>query len=154
MIRIRPVSQLAAAACCILLSGALPIAAAPAAAPYASVAPDASAVRAACDASDLGAAARLVGKAASFRGEVARVFVASSGRFAAIDFDRNYEKAVVAVATGDSVKRFSSLGALTGRDVLVTGKVDRFHGRPEVVVDSPAQIKIIARPIRSAARAI
>lgn len=127
-----------AAAC----SASVGQAAAPAPA-FAGIVRTSETVRAAHDAHDLQGATRLAGKPASFCGEVARVYVSRSGKFAALDFDKDYEKALVAVAIGDSIKRLPELMKLEGQSVIITGKVEIFKGQPEIKISSADQIKIV-----------
>lgn len=128
--------------------------AAPPAAPAAfATAPAASpAVRSAHAAQDVAIASRLVGKQASFRGQVARVYVASYGDFATVDFDKQYKNAVVAVAKADALKKLPRLETLTGRTIVVTGAVCLYKGQPEVEIKSPSQIVIVDDALRRAAK--
>lgn len=133
----------------IILIAILPASfAAPAA--FETVTQQSDAVRSAGDARDIAAALRLSGKQASFRGNVAKVYVASSGKFVAVDFAKDYKKALVAVAVGDSVKRLPNLVALTGQAVLVSGIVTLHGDQPQIKVDSAAQVKLIVAATRSA----
>lgn len=114
-------------------------------APFSAAPRNGAAVRSAYDAQDVAALSNLAGKTACVRGAAAKVYLASSGRFAAIDFDKDYKKALVAIVMASSIPRLQCLQALSGKSVLVSGKVQMYQGRPQIVIDSTKQIRIIAR---------
>lgn len=110
---------------------------------YRTLEPSSAQVRSALDPRNIAGAERLVGKTASFRGNVVKVYVSQSGKFAAIDFDKDYTKSLSAVAVGPAVKRLPGLETLAGRTILVRGTVILYHGQSEIRLDSPSQIRLV-----------
>lgn len=102
------------------------------------------AVRAAYDVRNLGQAIQLVGKPACFKGHVVRVYLTSSRNFASLDFDKDYKKAIVAVAIGDAVSRMPGIESLAGQELVISGTVSLYKGQPEIKLKSPTQIKRVA----------
>ena len=47
-----------------------------------------------------------------------------------------------AVVFADDASKFEALEGLQGRTVAVTGTVKEYHGKPEIVLKDPAQLKI------------
>jgi exonuclease VII large subunit len=47
-----------------------------------------------------------------------------------------------AVVFADDASKFDTLEALEGRTVAVTGTVKEYHGKPEIIVKEPAQLKV------------
>lgn len=119
---------------------------------YQRIASNSAAASGACDARDLAAAVRLAGKPASIRGTVANVYSSKTTALVAIDFDKDYKKAVEAVVIGDAALKLPGLHTLTGEQVVISGKIDLYHGLPEIKVESPSQIRVIVPAVRSASR--
>lgn len=97
----------------------------------------------ALDAHDLDAAAKLVGKDGAFRGTLTKAFEQRDGSLVVLDFDPNYRTALTAVVRRADYAKFPPLRDLEGKEVVVTGKFTDFHGRAQVELTDPAQIKIV-----------
>jgi serine/threonine protein kinase len=84
-----------------------------------------------------------VGKCAAVQGVVDKVWenMAGSVRFVNFQTVQHSEFSVV-LPLKDGHPEFAAerLNALIGKKIRVTGKITEFHGSPQVVVDSPAQI--------------
>jgi len=110
---------------------------------FATVAESAREYQDAKDATDLETAAKLTGKTATFRGTVVKVFTPKSNSLVILNFARDYKTALTAVVRKEHFGAFPKLDDLKDKKVLVTGKVVEFEERPEVVLTSPDQLKIV-----------
>jgi hypothetical protein len=99
--------------------------------------------REARDAKDLAGAGKLIGKRSAFRGTVAKVFAPRSGNLVILNFAADYKTAITGVVKQEDFARFPDLQALQGREVLLSGPVVDYQGRPEVVLSRPEQVKIV-----------
>ncbi|GEM_PF-2275436 len=104
---------------------------------------DAAVLKTALDAHDLAAGLKQVEKTNSFQGTVAKIFEPRGGTIAILNFDQDYKTAMTAVLRGDDFDKFPDLKALVGKQVLVTGKIIDYHGTPEIVLNSPEQLKLV-----------
>ncbi len=87
-------------------------------------------------------AAKEVGRYETIIGRVAEVSVSQSGTVF-LDFDADYpNQSFTAVIPSHDVGRFVGLETLKDRTIEVTGKLDLYHGKPEIEVSSPRQISI------------
>lgn len=88
-------------------------------------------------------AAKQIGHYDTIVGKVAEVSMSQKGTVF-IDFDAAYPKQTfTAVIPARDVGRFAGLTEFRNRKIGVTGRLDLFKGKPEIVVDSPRQLKII-----------
>jgi outer membrane receptor protein involved in Fe transport len=99
--------------------------------------------REALEAGDLAAARKLIGKRGTFRGTVARVFTPKGGNLVILNFAEDYKTAVTAVLRKPDFSRFPDLGGLPGKEILVTGKLVDYEGRPEIELKTPGQIRLV-----------
>lgn len=88
------------------------------------------------------------GTRASVRGRVARVVSIGHGRMTFIDFaarsGEGFTGIVRASAFPDFVKRFPGglKNGLEGRDVLLEGLITLYRGVPQIVLESPSQLRV------------
>lgn len=88
-------------------------------------------------------AAKQIGHYDTIVGKVAEVSMSQKGTVF-IDFDAAYPKQTfTAVIPARDVGRFAGLNEFRNRQVGVTGRLDLYNGKPEIVVNSPQQLKII-----------
>jgi len=81
-----------------------------------------------------------VGQHVTVEGVVSEVYFAARATF--IDLDGRYpnERLTGVIARGDGFA-FPDLGALRGRRVAMTGTVQLYRGRPEIVLTSANQVR-------------
>lgn len=97
----------------------------------------------AMDAHELGAAAKRIGQAASFKGTISKVYESRDGGIVILDFDANYRTALTAVLKKPDFAKFPDLRDLSGKQIIVSGSFIDYQGRAEIVLSSPDQIKIV-----------
>lgn len=97
----------------------------------------------AIDAKDLADAGKMVGKPGAFQGTVSNVYSPRDHDIVILDFDLNYRSALTAVVMAGSYAKFPALKSLTGKHVLITGKFTDYHGKPEIILTNPAQVKVL-----------
>jgi hypothetical protein len=97
----------------------------------------------ALDAHDLEGALKLVEKDGAFRGTVAKAFAQRDGSLVILDFDPNFRTALTAVVRSADYAKFPNLRDLEGKEIVVTGKFTDFHGKAQIVLTDPAQIKLV-----------
>ena len=82
-----------------------------------------------------------VGETASVKGMVANVYTSAKGN-TFLNFGNRYpNQTFSAVVFADHSATFHNLHSLEGKEVLVTGKIQLYRGRPEIILNSPAQLK-------------
>jgi DNA/RNA endonuclease YhcR with UshA esterase domain len=82
------------------------------------------------------------GQRATVEGAVSAVHIADSGvTFLDIggDFPNN---AFAAVIFKDDAGKFPDVDSLTGKTVAISGAIRLYQGKPEIVLNDPAQIKL------------
>lgn len=83
-----------------------------------------------------------VGKYVTLVGRVAEVSMSQTGTVF-LDFSDPYPgQSFTAVVFADKVPRFVGLSGYRGLTLSVTGHVDLYRGKPEIVVRSPEQLKL------------
>jgi DNA/RNA endonuclease YhcR with UshA esterase domain len=97
----------------------------------------------ALDAHDLEGALKLVDKDGAFRGTVSKAFAQRDGSLVILDFDPNFRTALTAVVRSADYAKFPNLRDLEGKEIVVTGKFTDFHGKAQIVLTDPAQIKLV-----------
>ncbi len=86
-----------------------------------------------------------VGEYAAVRGILVRAHVSGSGTVF-LDFCENFRSCPFSgVIFADDASRFGDLSRYTGQRVIVTGLISSFHGRAEIKLSNPAQIRAAAR---------
>jgi DNA/RNA endonuclease YhcR with UshA esterase domain len=99
--------------------------------------------KSALDAHDLDGALKLVDKDGAFRGTVSKAFAQRDGSLVIIDFDPNFRTALTAVLRSADYAKFPAVRDLEGKEIVVTGKFTDFHGKAQIVLTDPAQIKLV-----------
>jgi DNA/RNA endonuclease YhcR with UshA esterase domain len=89
-----------------------------------------------------GAAAH-IGQTATVEGTVSEVHTAQSGKATFIDMDGNYpNEAFTAVIFAENMTSVGDVSDLTGKKVDITGTIQSYRGRPEIIVRSRDQIRV------------
>ncbi|HZE70758.1 MAG TPA: hypothetical protein VE135_14710 [Pyrinomonadaceae bacterium] len=104
---------------------------------------DDAAYKNAPDAHDLAGAQKLVGKEGSFRGTVSRFFEERDGDLIVFDFDPNYRTALTALLRNADFPKFPDVKMLDGKEIVVSGKFVDYHGKAQIELSDPKQIKIV-----------
>ena len=99
--------------------------------------------KSALDAHDLAGSLKLVGQDGAFRGTVDQLFEERDGDLIVFDFDHNYKTAVTAVLKNPNFPKFPVVRDLKGKEIVVTGKWVDFHGKAQIELTDPKQIKIV-----------
>ncbi len=97
----------------------------------------------ALDAHDLAGAQKLVGKEGSFRGTVSKFFEESDGDLIVFDFDPNFRTALTGVLKNPDFPKFPDVKTLNGKEIIVSGKFVDYHGKAQIELTDPKQIKIV-----------
>lgn len=95
------------------------------------------------DAHDLAAAMKLVGSEGSFRGTVDKLYEERDGDMVVFDFDPNYRTAVTAVIRNADFPKFPVVRDLKGKEIVVSGKFVDYHGKAQIELTDPKQIKLV-----------
>lgn len=95
------------------------------------------------DAKDLADAKKRLGQRAAFRGTVAQVFSPKGHSVVLLNFAKDYQAALTAAVRKEQFGRFPDLNSLKGKDVVVTGPVVDYKGRPELELTSPEQVRLV-----------
>jgi DNA/RNA endonuclease YhcR with UshA esterase domain len=92
-----------------------------------------------------GEALKHLGRMEEVRGVVAQIGHDRSG-LVFLDFGAPYpNETFTAVIFSDAVPQFPNVDRLEGRTISVRGTVELYHGRPEIVVRSPSQIRSLTQ---------
>ncbi|MBV9331343.1 MAG: hypothetical protein JOZ55_07305 [Alphaproteobacteria bacterium] len=87
-------------------------------------------------------AASHVGRPVTVQGIVSGTHIARSGT-EFLDFGPHYpNENFTAVIFSSTASAFGDISAYYGKRVEVTGTVRLFHGRPEIVLETPRQLKV------------
>jgi hypothetical protein len=97
----------------------------------------------ALDAHNLDGAHKLVGKEGSFKGTVDRLFEAGGGDMVVFDFDPNFRTALTAVLKKTEFPKFPVIKELTGKEIVVSGKFAEYHGKAQIELSDPKQIRVV-----------
>ena len=102
------------------------------------------AVKTALAADDLTGGQKMIGKTGAFQGTVTEVYSPGNHDIMILDFAQDYKDAMTAFIGPTAAPKFAGLSAsVKGQHVLISGKFIAYKGRPEIVLTSPAQIKLI-----------
>ncbi len=97
----------------------------------------------AVEAHDFTKAKEQMDKKGALRGTVAKIFEPRGNSMAIINFDAKYQSALTAVVRKADFSKFPDLKKLVGKPVVVSGKFIDYQGRPEIILTSPDQIKLV-----------
>src|SRR5262249_53917309 len=87
-------------------------------------------------------AMKLVGTEGSFRGTVDKLFEERDGDLIVFDFDPNYRTALTAVLRNPDFPKFPVVRDLKGKEIVVSGKFVDYHGKAQIELTDPKQIKL------------
>jgi hypothetical protein len=110
---------------------------------FGTVAANNPAVKKALDAKDLAGAQKLLGKEGAFQGTVTKVYTAKGNSIIILDFSPKFSEALTAVLKPENYAKFPNLEILNGKHILVSGKFEDFHGKAQIVLSKPNQVKLI-----------
>jgi hypothetical protein len=123
------------------LLAAAPVLAAPT---FLTVPAPSPAVKGALAATDLAGAQKMIGKAGAFQGTVTQVYSPQDHPIMILDFAKDYKTALTAFVGPTDAGKFAGLAAtVQGKQVLISGTFVVYKGRPEIVLTSPCQIKLV-----------
>jgi len=104
---------------------------------------DDAAYKNALDAHDLTGAQKLIGKEGSFRGTVSKFFEERDGDLIVFYFDPSFRTALTAVLRNADFPKFPDVKALAGKEIVVSGKFIDYHGKAQIQLTDPKQIRIV-----------
>ena len=110
---------------------------------FGAVGKDDAAYKNALDAHDLAGALKLVGKEGAFKGTVSKLYEERDGDMVVFDFDPNYRIALTAVLKNPDFPKFPDVKTLEGKEIVVSGKFVDYHGKAQIELTDPAQIKVV-----------
>ena len=84
---------------------------------------------------------KLGGKAGAFKGTVTRVFEPRG--LSILNFDPNYRSAMTAILQTSNYSKFPVLTNLVGHEVVITGTFTNYQQRPQIVLSTPDQVKLV-----------
>lgn len=97
----------------------------------------------ALDAHDLVKALKMVGDTGAFKGTVSKLFEERDGDIVVFDFDPNFRTALTAVLKNPDFPKFPDVKTLVGKEIIISGKFIDFHGKAQIVLTDPEQIKLV-----------
>jgi len=98
-------------------------------------------------------AAAHVGKSATVTGAVAQVTIRE--KLVYLNLDKPFpDSPFSAVIFARSTNQFDNLPALKGRNVEITGMIEEYRGKPQIVLESKSQLKVgdVPKPLTSSSR--
>src|SRR6266852_3974687 len=104
---------------------------------------DDAAYKNALDAHDLAGALKLVGKNGAFKGTVSKLYEERDGDMIVFDFDPNYRTALTALLRNAAFPKFPDVKTLEGKEIVVSGNFVDYHGKAQIELTDPAQIKLV-----------
>jgi hypothetical protein len=104
---------------------------------------DDAAYKNALDAHDLAGALKLVGKDGAFKGTVSKLYEERDGDMVVFDFDPNYRTALTAVLKNPDFPKFPDVKTLDGKEIVIAGKFVDYHGKAQIELTDPKQIKVV-----------
>jgi len=82
-------------------------------------------------------------KNVTVEGMVSEVHHARSGKVILIDIGGRYpNNTFTAVILQDAFNKFPNVDSLANKTIDVTGQIKDYRGRPEIILDDPAQLKV------------
>jgi endonuclease YncB( thermonuclease family) len=92
-----------------------------------------------------------VGETVAVRGPVASVFTSRAGNVF-LNFDRPFpNQTFQGVVFRAAVAAFGGLRRYEGQETVVYGLIKLYNGKPEIVLDSPSQIRFASEPVTAQA---
>jgi hypothetical protein len=111
--------------------------------PFSTIKASDAKVKTAKPATDLKTAKALVGKSGAFVGTVVKVFAPKSNSVVLLNFANDYKAALVGAVDDKDFAKLPDLQKLTGKKVLLTGKVVDYKGQPQIQIDSPDDVRVV-----------
>ena len=110
---------------------------------FARAAAASSAVKGATNATDLSAVKKMLGKEITITGTVAKVFAPSTNTVVVLNFADEYWTAATVAVKSRYYAKFPDMKSLSGKTVVVTGRVIAYKDSVQIEVSDPTQIKIV-----------
>lgn len=89
-------------------------------------------------------AANYIGEYKTVQGYVVDVFHSTSSNTVFLNFDKPYpDHCFTAVIFSNDLSKFGNFNIYEGKTVQVTGEIQYYQGKPEIVLENPSQINII-----------
>ena len=110
---------------------------------FATIVNSSPAVKKATPATDRATVEKAVGKNVQIVGTVAGIYKPKSNSVVILNFAKDYKSAVSAVLQASNAAKFPDMDSLKGKKILVEGTVSTYHDAPEILLDTPTQVKII-----------
>jgi len=83
-----------------------------------------------------------IGKKVILKGYIASVAVRE--KVAYLNFDKNYPNNTCSVTIfADDFDKFGDLNRFENKNIEVSGKLTEYRGKPQIIINSPGQIKIL-----------
>ena len=87
-------------------------------------------------------ASDFIGEKKCIYGKVIRVYISKKGN-AFLDFCQDYRNCPFSsVIFNSDVPKFLNLDKYEGKEIEITGLVNTYQGKPEIIINDPTQIKI------------
>jgi hypothetical protein len=100
-------------------------------------------VKSALHANDIAKASAMTGKSISICGTVASIYSPPSHSLVFVDFSKDYKSDISVVAMSSAFAKLPDLNKLTGKEVLISGIVKSYHDKPEIMLESANQIRLV-----------
>jgi len=100
-------------------------------------------VKHALPATNLAAAKGKLNQNAQFSGTVAKVYIGKGNARVLLDFAANYKTAVIGLVDAKNFAQFPDLRALSGKRVLVSGRVISFKDQTQIDLRTPSSIRVV-----------
>lgn len=94
-------------------------------------------------AANLAAVRAKLNHSATFSGTVVKVYLSKSNAHVLLDFAPNYRSAGVGLIDAKNFRQFPDLRQLTGKRVLVSGRVLTFKDQTQIDLASPSAIRLV-----------
>lgn len=108
---------------------------------FKSVAKTDKAYKDAAPGTDLSVALKLVDKPAVFKGTVVKLFDPEG--LLILNFAKDYRTAITAVLRKKDFSAFPNMATLKDQEILISGTVTTYQGRPQIELTKPDQIRIV-----------
>lgn len=84
-----------------------------------------------------------VGQIVTVEGTISDVHHAKSGRATFLNMGGRYPNNVfTAVIFADDASKFPDVDSLIGKVIGISGSIQKYNGRPEIILNDPGQIKV------------
>lgn len=84
------------------------------------------------------------GKSVTVQGYIAAVFRSAKSNTIFMNFEKPYpDNCFTAVIFSSDLEKFPNFSSYEGKDVLLTGRVQLYQSKPEIILEDPSQIKVL-----------